>query len=220
MQVYYLPLYSAEWKDYDSILLEIISGERRQYVQQHYFSIDQRLSLYSSLLAYMGIMKISGLKLNELVFSKGTKGKPKLLSIPYIDFNFSHTRSAILCGVSTESAIGTDIEAISEPPYRVMNKVFHPHEIEFINQSSAEVRKDNFYKIWTRKEAYFKRSGIGISSSVTECDTLDLCVSNELYTWIQDKYVCSVCARNVSEIELIQVTENEILNFFNTTNGI
>ena len=82
--------------------------------------------------------------------------KPILKGFPNIDFSYSHTKGAILCGITKNSSIGVDIELANTPPYEIMPLVFHPNEICYVN-NSLRSKKQAFYKIWTQKEAFTKR---------------------------------------------------------------
>ena len=102
----------------------------------------------------------TGASVSNLQFSLDSNNKPILVSYPNINFNFSHTHNAILCGIACNNSIGVDIEKINTPPLTIMNKVFHPQEIEYVSQKDIIQKQIRFYEIWTRKEAFAKQLGI------------------------------------------------------------
>ncbi|OQM46951.1 hypothetical protein B6A27_03380, partial [Anoxybacillus sp. UARK-01] len=79
-------------------------------------------------------------------------------------FNLSHTDNMILCGITKIGRIGVDIEKNDKNFLEIMNLVFTPEEIRYVNSFNNRLCKINaFYKIWTRKEAYMKMIGKGFS---------------------------------------------------------
>lgn len=93
---------------------------------------------------------------------KGKYGKPFLADGK---FSFSVTHSENVYGiVASRVNVGADIQII-EPDrdyIKIANRWFNPAELEYL-ASSAD-KQDTFYEIWTRKEAYAKFTGKGLSS--------------------------------------------------------
>ncbi|XP_061374548.1 uncharacterized protein LOC133316788 [Gastrolobium bilobum] len=113
----------------------------------------------------------------SLRFRKNNYGKPEVdwqyaddWSLPPLHFNISHTSSLIACGVTVGSPIGIDVE---EKQRRLKNDIlafarryFSPHEIEMLTHiADPELRRQEFIKLWTLKEAYVKALGKGFSAS-------------------------------------------------------
>ena len=117
MHIYYLPIRSQIWNETDTNLLEYISTTRREKVQRYMHISDQKLSLYAGLLARMELSQLSGIPHSQLQFEYKDNHKPCFLSVPSFDFSLSHTYSAILCCISSDKAVGADIEKINDPPY-------------------------------------------------------------------------------------------------------
>ncbi len=115
----------------------------------------------------------TGLTPNQITINNDHYGKPYIANanITPIHFNLSHSGDLILLGFSTQP-IGVDIEFINPDfPYdEVLNNYFSPKEIEFVNRNSG---RDAFYKLWTRKEAYLKAIGKGISDDLMKVPCLD-----------------------------------------------
>ncbi|KAK2400976.1 4'-phosphopantetheinyl transferase superfamily [Trifolium repens] len=113
----------------------------------------------------------------SLKFRKNSYGKPEVdwqyaddWSLPPLHFNISHTSSLIACGVTVGSSIGIDVE---EKQRRLKNDIlafarrfFSPHEVEMLTHIvDPELRRQEFIKLWTLKEAYVKALGRGFSAS-------------------------------------------------------
>ncbi|CAL0318432.1 unnamed protein product [Lupinus luteus] len=122
----------------------------------------------------------------SLKFTKNDHGKPEVdwqyaedRSLPPLHFNISHTSSLIACGVTMGSAIGIDVE---EKQRRLKNDIlafarryFSPHEIEILTTiADPELRRQEFIKLWTLKEAYVKAIGKGFSASPFKTFTVRL----------------------------------------------
>ncbi|XP_024629317.1 uncharacterized protein [Medicago truncatula] len=100
-------------------------------------------------------------------------------SLPPLHFNISHTSSLIACGVTVGSPIGIDVE---EKQRRLKNDIlafarryFSPHEVEMLAHIvDPELRRQEFIKLWTLKEAYVKALGRGFSASPFNTFTIRL----------------------------------------------
>lgn len=78
-------------------------------------------------------------------------GKPYFPSCPQVHFNLSHTRGAVLVGLSSDP-VGVDIERIRPISRRFMQRMGHTDG------------EEAFFKSWVRREARAKRSGDGIGT--------------------------------------------------------
>jgi 4'-phosphopantetheinyl transferase len=92
-------------------------------------------------------------------------GKPFLLDDPDLAFNLSHSNGLALLATMRGGMIGCDIEwrnpELACP--RVAKRLFAPEEYEALTALSPEQWIAGFYNCWTRKEAYVKALGLGLS---------------------------------------------------------
>lgn len=218
MYIYCLPIL-LPWNETDLQLLKLVSPQRQNKIHSYAFETDRKLSLYSDLLARLSLSSISGIPALDLVFGINTRQKPVLLSTPNIHFNLSHTRGFVLCGISTYSTIGVDVEKITIAPIEIMKRFFHPEEIQYVENAPDLERDLRFYKIWTRKEAYTKQLGTGLNSNVSEYNTLSSTLSSTIYTWRHGNYICSSCSKSPNRIEMKYVSESDIHNYFVAKNN-
>lgn len=182
-------------------LLDFVTSERRKTIEQFYSDIDGRLSLYGGLIIRMGIERILGIPNEKQEYSIGYMQKPHLKGCSF-DFSLSHTRNAVICGFS-ESLIGTDIEQVkAEFPQDAMI-CFTEKEKAYCMEKDCP---DNFYRIWTRKEAYTKWCGRGF-----DLDPLLIATDLPGYTtWRAGEYMISVYSEADSEISIVELTTEEI----------
>ena len=104
----------------------------------------------------------------QLEFREGPHGKPQLVltarSEP-LNFNLSHSHEHALIAVTFERQIGVDIEFIKRDFHwqEVAERFFAPGEIARLRVLPQEQQKRGFFTCWTRKEAYIKAKGGGLS---------------------------------------------------------
>lgn len=112
----------------------------------------------------------------EIKFDANPFGKPFVVRTSAIrppEFNVSHASKAILIGVCA-GRIGVDIEEIRriDDLLSIAKSQFGPWEQSFLFAQALERREEVFFRCWTRKEAYVKALGEGLSIPLTSFDTL------------------------------------------------
>jgi 4'-phosphopantetheinyl transferase len=109
----------------------------------------------------------------ELEFNYGPCGKPELAESEHVTgvrFNLAHSKGTGLLGIASGREIGVDVEH-----WRTMNdgrdiaqRFFAPAEIEQLSSLDPEDWDAGFFACWTRKEAYIKARGEGLSIPLNE----------------------------------------------------
>ena len=101
----------------------------------------------------------------DLRFTYGEHGKPRLAEHDEPRFNLSDSESKGIAAVSRGSRIGVDIEFVREGRSftDIANRFFAQAESAALRALPAEDRRAAFYRAWTRKEAYLKAWGTGLS---------------------------------------------------------
>lgn len=87
-------------------------------------------------------------------------GKPWFPSAPHIFFNLSHSAGLALCGVG-DGEVGVDIEEVYPRRPALPGYALTPAEQEEYAREGATW--DAFYTLWTRKEAWCKFTGEGLT---------------------------------------------------------
>jgi 4'-phosphopantetheinyl transferase len=102
----------------------------------------------------------------EASFSYGPKGKPSLSRPPApLFFNVSNSGELAAYAFTFDCEIGVDVEHRRRllEIESIAQRFFAPNEVaELMSLSEAE-RPDGFFNCWTRKEAYIKAVGDGLS---------------------------------------------------------
>jgi 4'-phosphopantetheinyl transferase len=81
-------------------------------------------------------------------------------------FNLSHSGDTCVIAISTRAPVGVDIEAVRDRSNleRLVSARFAPSEAHGVLRHEGEERRRAFYRVWTRKEAYLKATGLGLSA--------------------------------------------------------
>lgn len=162
----------SDWLPFLATLAETLNNVERERAARFRFERDRRrFTLCRGLLrTLVGNYLSTGAR--EVEFEFGPQNKPGL-ALPAIfplEFNLSHSDEAALFAFSAGRRVGVDIERM-RPRIDVTGlakQVFTPDEIERISAIPEPEREDLFFTFWTRKEAYIKAVGLGLSAPVRE----------------------------------------------------
>jgi 4'-phosphopantetheinyl transferase len=107
----------------------------------------------------------TGVAPDALAFAANAWGKPTLAGAAELAFSLSSSADLALVAFSREGEVGCDIEhrdpALAAPG--IARRFFAAAEIAALEALPAEQWLDGFFNCWTRKEAYVKALGLGLS---------------------------------------------------------
>jgi 4'-phosphopantetheinyl transferase len=104
----------------------------------------------------------------ELRFNYAERGKPSLAG-PWAErglcFNLAHSQGLALFAVTRMGDVGVDVEQIRHTVSmdRLVERFFSAEEQDQWRRLPAETRQLAFFHAWTRKEAWLKATGSGLS---------------------------------------------------------
>jgi len=110
-----------------------------------------------------------------LCFAYNPYGKPSLIAAQggnTLRFNLSHSRGMALIAITKNREIGVDIEGIN-PKFsylEIAEKFFSPLENSVLRSLPDHLQPTAFFTCWTRKEAYIKAVGKGLSIPLNRFD--------------------------------------------------
>ena len=101
----------------------------------------------------------------DLRFRYGLQGKPALASLNPLDvrFNVSHSGGIALLAVGRGREIGVDVERARGGKLRLAERFFSDDEVGRLRELAEDEQVNAFYRCWTRKEAFVKARGEGLS---------------------------------------------------------
>ena len=109
-----------------------------------------------------------GVAPDRLEFTYGLFGKPSLsnqTSETALTFSVSHSEDQGLFGFARGRRIGVDLEYVRPDvdALTLAKRFFSPDEFRRLRRLPASEQCEAFYCVWTRKEAYLKARGEGLS---------------------------------------------------------
>ncbi|HEX5184153.1 MAG TPA: 4'-phosphopantetheinyl transferase superfamily protein [Allosphingosinicella sp.] len=102
---------------------------------------------------------------SEIVYARGRFGKPRVEQAGDLRFNLSHSDGLALCAIARGVEIGCDIERrrsdLASP--ETAERFFAAEEQRILRDYRGAQWVKGFFDCWTRKEAYVKALGDGLS---------------------------------------------------------
>lgn len=135
---------------------------------RHRFSIA-RASLRTILARYLK-SSAAGLR-----FDIGAYGKPGLVENQNnldLRFNLSHSHQVALIAITRGREVGVDVEFMRADfaNDEVAEHFFSPAEVKQLVRMPTKLKTRSFFNCWTRKEAYIKARGEGLSHPLDQFD--------------------------------------------------
>lgn len=133
----------------------------------HHYTVG-RATLRRILSQYLGLSPTA------LAFEYNQYGKPTLAAAQNrdgVEFNLSHSGGHALCAVTHGHAVGVDLEVMRNLDYLALGAtVFSAQELATLRSLPPDQHPLAFYNGWTRKEAYIKAHGRGLSMPLADFD--------------------------------------------------
>lgn len=149
-------------------LRELLSADERQRADRFHFQRDREhfVAARGGLREILG--RYTGAPPQSLRFSYDSYGKPSLsveAGVAPPRFNVSHSGGLALYAVTDGRDVGVDIERVREDfaGLDIAERFFSPDEVATLSALPIGERAAAFFDCWTRKEAYIKARGLGLS---------------------------------------------------------
>ena len=152
-----------------------LDDDERSRADRFYFSRDRERFIVARGILRAILGRYSNRAPHSLSFRYSTHGKPALVpeSDPdAIRFNLSHSHGKALYAVSRGREIGVDLEFIRGDleAEQIAERFFSHSENETLRALPLSLRRYAFFLCWTRKEAYIKARGEGLSLPLDQFD--------------------------------------------------
>lgn len=152
----------------------ILSADERTRAARFHFLRDRQRYTATRALLRMLLSGYLGLNPQELVFSYSKSGKPSLNSgdNEKLEFNVSHSGEIALLAFTRDRDVGVDVEQIREnfDHEAIAGRFFSVPEQQQLAALPMAERYRGFFRCWTRKEAYIKAEGSGLSLPLQQFD--------------------------------------------------
>lgn len=153
------------------LLEKSLSTDETNRAARFYFLADRNRYIIS----HGSLRKILALYLHcepeQLRFSVNAYGKPSL-DQEGLEFNLSHSGDLALIGITRGRKIGVDVEKVRTgiSAEIIGGHYFSKAEMAELQALATEQREAAFFLCWTRKEAYIKAQGMGLSLPLESFD--------------------------------------------------
>jgi len=165
-------IYLPNFNDLKSDLALYLNSIELKRVKRFYKEIDKdRFTIYRSILKLI-LAAYTKLNIKNIYLDYDFNKKPYLASHPWLHFNISHSEDYATIAVSRKK-VGLDIEYMSKDFNftSLLPDVFNDNETLIIQNASD--KKNTFYTLWTRKEAFVKALGKGIDEDFKFIPSMD-----------------------------------------------
>ena len=148
------------------VAVALLSAEQRERAARFHF--DEHREAYTLSQAALRILlaRYLGAEAGSLVIAPDGSGRPVLAQpAGRLHFNLSHSGEAALVAVACAAPVGVDVEVVRDLPdlLEIATRYFAPAEVAGLRRLDGAQRREAFYVTWTRKEAFVKALGLGLS---------------------------------------------------------
>jgi 4'-phosphopantetheinyl transferase len=86
-----------------------------------------------------------------------------------VSVSLSHTDDVVLFAIARDRLVGVDVERLAADidPDLLAPRVLHPDEARAMHGFTGEAQRRAFLRVWCRKEAALKVTGIGLLDDLT-----------------------------------------------------
>ncbi len=153
-------------------LRETLAEDERQRADRYHFEKDRRHFVAGRGALRAILARYLERRPQDVRFAYTNYGKPLLAGNTALRFNLTHSHGLALLAVTHGREVGIDIEHIRDnlEGEQLAERFFSPREVAALRALPPELRREAFFHCWTRKEAYIKANGKGLSLPLDQFD--------------------------------------------------
>ena len=161
--------------DFQENYLRTLAEDERTRASRFHFDKHRRHFVAARGFLRVLLARYLGTTPEEVRFAYGQYGKP-VLTAEYrassLRFNASHSGEWAVYAFVQDHEVGIDVEHIKEDfeTEGIAERFFSALEVEKLNALAEEEKPAAFFRCWTRKEAYIKAIGSGLSHPLDSFD--------------------------------------------------
>ena len=144
-----------------------LSGEERERAARFRHVPSRNEFIVARVLLRVLLGECLGADPREVRFSRTARGKPRLAGPDpaQLCFNVSHSHGLALFALTGRCEVGVDLEHVRpfSDEMGLAERFFTPREAAALRALDGRGRRETFFRLWTRKEAYLKAHGLGLS---------------------------------------------------------
>lgn len=145
-----------------------LAPDERERARRFRFPRDRRHFIAARGVLREILSRYLGVQPREVRFQYGSHGKPALedaLGTNDLNFSLSHSSELALYALTLGRAVGIDLEWTRKDlaSKHVAERFFSPREVSTLCTLPESMQIEGFFNCWTRKEAYVKALGEGLS---------------------------------------------------------
>jgi len=156
-------------------LKHTLAADELSRAERFHFQKDRKHFIVARGLFRAILSRYFDMEPGQLRFRYSPYGKPALATTPGQDtlsFNVSHSHGLALYAITRGREIGVDLERISADLdcEQIAARFFSPRENAVLRALPTELKSKAYFNCWTRKEAYIKARGGGLSLPLDQFD--------------------------------------------------
>jgi len=144
---------------------ELLSPDERTRAQRFRFRRDENRYVIGRAKLRLILAVYTGSAPGDIRFAYGEQGKPELVDHPRVRFNLANSEGNALVAISVDHELGVDLERI-RPQFadeHIAEHFFSETEVKVLRMLPNSQQEQAFFECWTRKEAFLKAKGGGLS---------------------------------------------------------
>ncbi|HXE11726.1 MAG TPA: 4'-phosphopantetheinyl transferase superfamily protein [Bryobacteraceae bacterium] len=143
----------------------VLNDEERERADRFRFPLHRDHFVIARGVLRRLLARFLGIAAGDVEFQYAPKGKPECKSGRALRFNLSHSGDMAIYAFAHNREVGIDIEQHREMKdlEAIAKRFFAAGEVEDLMSLAPADRPDAFFRCWTRKEAFIKAIGDGLS---------------------------------------------------------
>jgi 4'-phosphopantetheinyl transferase len=156
-------------------LVRALSADEQARAARFHFARDREHFIAARATLRMLLAGYLATEPSHLVFAYGSHGKPALGDAwrdSGLAFNLAHSNGLAVYAFARARTIGVDVEYVRplEEMHALAETVFSPRERAVFYALPSHLQRTAFFDGWTRKEAFVKATGEGLSTPLDAFD--------------------------------------------------
>lgn len=149
-----------------------LSSDEKARADRFHFDRHRRRFIVGRAVLRHLLASATGTPPERVAFDYGEHGKPALRDHEELPFNLSNSSELAAIAVGGDQPLGVDVEKIRpmDDGRAIAERFFSASEVAAFERLAQDDRDTGFFRCWTRKEAYIKAIGDGLTMPLDRFD--------------------------------------------------